>query len=329
MAERIVLGLSGGVDSAVSARLLEQDGCKVVGVFLDIGDGDAQAAARLAAQELAIPLEVIDIRARLEEKVCRPFAAGYLRGETPNPCILCNPAVKFPALLEAARQLGADRVATGHYARAEGGAILKGRPNNDQSYMLCRLTREQAARLVLPLGPYEKTEVRAMAAQMGLSASERPDSMEICFIPRGGYADWLRGRGDVPPPGPVLFRGREVARHEGIHRWTVGQRLPVMADGRKLYVKALLPGDNAVIAGLWEELFTDRFRVRDLSWLIEPPAGPLRASVRVRHTKWETPDCTVTPDGEVRCGEPVRAPAPGQAAAFYVGERLAGGGIIL
>ena len=243
----------------------------------------------------------------------------------------CNPLVKFKALIDRADELGAPYVATGHYARARGGALFRGTPANDQSYMLCRLTREQAQRLLLPLGDLEKTQVRALAAEFGLPVAHKPDSMEICFIPDKDYAGWLARRGRVPGPGPVLFEGQPVARHEGFHRWTVGQRLPGLYGGRKLYVAAIRPDENALVAALWDDLFRAEFRVRETSWLVDPPEAPLRGSVRVRHTKWENPDCTVFPEGgnaRVVCDSPVRAPARGQAAAFYQGDRLIGGGWI-
>ena len=329
--KKVVLGLSGGVDSAVSAALLKKE-YEVFGLYLDVGLPGGAAEARAAAEALGVPLRVQDIHAELEEKVCAPFAAAYRRGETPNPCVACNPAVKFRALCAYADVLGAEKIATGHYVRAADGALFKGRPANDQSYMLCRVKRDQAARLVAPLGGFEKAETRALAAEMGLAVAKKPDSMEICFIPDKDYIGWLERRGVSPAPGPVRFHGEQVAEHQGIHRWTVGQRLPGLYGGRKLSVARILPDRNAVEAALWEELFRTRLRALDMNWLIDPPREPLRARVRVRHTKWEMPECTVTPlpDGsaEIVCDEPVRAPAPGQAAALYDGERLLGGGTI-
>ena len=153
---RVVLGFSGGVDSAVSAVLLQKAGFEVHGLYLDNTDERVRQEAVASAEQMGVPLRVVDVHAALEERVCRPFTDCYLRGETPNPCILCNPTLKFPALLQEADRVGAEIVATGHYARSEGGALYKGRPSNDQSYMLCRLTREQVARLTLPLGNFEK-----------------------------------------------------------------------------------------------------------------------------------------------------------------------------
>ena len=329
--KKVVLGLSGGVDSAVSAALLKRE-YEVFGLYLDIGLPGGAEEARAAAEALGVPLRVQDIRCELEEKVCAPFAEAYRRGETPNPCVTCNPAVKFRALCDYADELGAEKIATGHYVRAENGALYRGRPSNDQSYMLCRVKRSQAARFVTPLGAFEKTETRALAEELGLPTAKKPDSMEICFIPDKDYVGWLETRGVTPAPGPVLFHGETVMEHQGVHRWTVGQRLPGLYHERKLYVARILAEQNAIEAALWEELFRTRLRARDMNWLIDLPAQPLRAKVRVRHTKWEMPDCTVypLPDGgaEIVCDEPVRAPAPGQAAALYDGDRLLGGGTI-
>ncbi len=331
--DKIVLGFSGGVDSAVSAALLREQGFEVHGLYLDNADEAARDFAREAADFYDLPLTVLDVRAALEARVCAPFAASYLRGETPNPCVLCNPAVKFRALCAEADRLGAPRIATGHYARAAGGALYKGRPSNDQSYMLCRLTRAQAARLVLPLGELEKTQTRALAEKLGLPAAHRKDSMEICFIPDRDYVGWLARRGLTPPPGDFVLHGAVVGRHEGVHRWTVGQRLPGLYEGRKLYVRRIDGAKNEIELALWEELFRTEFAVRDLSWLIDAPDAPILASVRVRHTKWEEPPCTVTPTpgggARVVCDAPVRAPAAGQSAVFYDGDRLLGGGFIV
>ena len=290
---KVVLGFSGGVDSAVSAKLLQKAGHQVYGLYLDNADRAAREDAAGAAEFVGIPLTVLDVKAELEEKVCRPFAESYLRGETPNPCIICNPGVKFKNLLGEAERIGAEYIATGHYARAEKGMIFKGMPANDQSYMLCRLTRAQADRCVFPLGSLEKKQVRAMAEEFDLPVAHKPDSMEICFIPDKDYIGWLSRRAEMPPPGEFVFHGQAVGQHEGIHRYTVGQRRPGLFDGRKLYISRIDPGSNTIELALWEELFKTEVHARDFNWLMDPPTGPIRASVRVRHTKWENPPCTV------------------------------------
>ena len=329
---KVVLGFSGGVDSAVSAVLLQKAGYEVHGLYLDNTDEKTRLEAVEAAARMGIELTVLDVRQELDEKVCMPFCESYLRGETPNPCILCNPAVKFRALLAEADRIGAEQVATGHYARVENGALYKGRPANDQSYMLCRLRREQVARVVLPLGRYEKKEVRALAESFVLPAAHKPDSMEICFVPDKDYVNWIAQRRALPGPGDFVLHGEVVGRHEGIFRYTVGQRKSGLIDGRKVYVSRIDPVHNTVELALWEELFKREVTARDFNWLIDVPQAPIRASVRVRHTKWEEPRCTVTAlsGGGVRieCDEPVRAPAPGQSAVLYDGERVLGGGFI-
>lgn len=329
---KVVLGFSGGVDSAVSAVLLQKAGYAVHGLYMDNTTAEARLDAERSAEQMGLPLTVVDVHADLDARVCRAFAASYLRGETPNPCILCNPTLKFPTLLAEAESLGADFVATGHYARAENGALYKGRSANDQSYMLCRLTRGQVKRLVLPLGGYEKTQVRALAEDFGLPAAHKKDSMEICFIPDKDYVNWIAQRTVLPGPGDFVFRGERIGTHTGIVHWTVGQRIPGLYEGRKLYVARIDAAKNVIELALWEELFKTEVTARDFNWLIDEPKEPIRASVRVRHTKWENPPCTVwVEDGlvRIRCDEPVRAPAAGQSAVLYDGERLLGGGFIV
>ena len=330
--KEVVLGLSGGVDSAVSARLLQDAGYRVHGLYLDIGTASARCDAEAVAECLGVDLRVLDVAAELEEKVCAPFAERYLRGETPNPCILCNPAVKFRALLTYADELGGAAIATGHYARAHGGALYRGRPANDQSYMLCRIRRIQLARLVLPLGGMEKRETRALADRLGLPVAQKPDSMEICFIPDKDYRGWLSKRAALPGPGVFVRGGTAVGPHGGIHRWTVGQRIPGVYDGEKLYVRAIdaETGEIEVCpdAALWRSEVT----AADFHWLIDPPTAPVRGSVKVRHSKTAEAPCTAfpQPDGSVRivCESPVRAPAPGQSAVLYDGDLCLGGGFI-
>ena len=300
--KKIVLGFSGGVDSAVSAVLLQKAGYEVHALYLDNTDEKTRLETEDAAMRMGLCLSVLDVKAELAEKVCAPFCESYLRGETPNPCILCNPALKFRALLSEADRIGAESVATGHYARTGGGALYKGRSANDQSYMLA------------------------------LPAAHKSDSMEICFIPDKDYVNWIAQRYPLPGPGDLVFHGEVVGQHEGIFRYTVGQRKSGLIDGRKVYVSRIDAEKNTVELALWEELFKHEVLARDFNWLIDVPQEPIRASVRVRHTKWEEPACTVTPlpDGGVRivCDEPVRAPAPGQSAVLYDGEQVLGGGFI-
>ena len=329
----VILGFSGGVDSAVCAVLLRKAGYAVQGVYLDNTDDAALCCAEETAASIGIPLSVIDIRQELEEKVCTPFLQSYLHGRTPNPCILCNPALKFRMLLSVAEAGGADAIATGHYARTQDGMLFRGHSENDQSYMLCRLTRDQVKHLILPLGEYPKRQVRAMAEEFALPVAHKPDSMEICFIPDKDYIGWLGRRITLPPPGPMLLHGRELGQHRGIVCYTVGQRLPGLLDGRKVYISKIDAASNTIELAYWEELFQTEVIAVDFNWLCDIPEADFTASVRVRHTKWETPNCLVhvNPDGSVliRCEEPVRAPAAGQSAVLYSGDRLLGGGFII
>ena len=337
MKETVVLGLSGGVDSAVAAARLMEQGYEVYGVYLDIGQGGVPAA-RQAAEELGIPFEAVDIRDALETHVCAPFAADYLAGRTPLPCARCNPTVKFPALAAAADRIGARWIATGHYARTGRGAdgralLLRGRPANDQSYMLARLTQALLGRVLFPLGGDEKTATRDRAAARGLSVADKPDSMEICFIPDQDYAAWLDRRGATPPPGDFVDKeGRVLGRHKGIHHYTLGQRrgLGVPAASR-LFVSAIRPETNQVVLSTGEDLYVDRAWCVQPNWIAIPElTGPLEVGVRFRHSRSETP-ATISPRAggvEIVTQTPARAPTPGQLAVFYQGDVVVGSGWI-
>jgi tRNA-uridine 2-sulfurtransferase len=330
--KKVVLGFSGGVDSAVCAKLLKDAGFDVHGLYMDNIDEKALSDAVGTAEFIGIPLEVRDVHRELDSLVCSRFAESYLRGETPNPCIICNPTLKFKTLLGFADEIGAVNIATGHYARAENGVLYKGMPSNDQSYMLCRIRKEQLDRLILPLGKYEKTQVRKLAEGFNLPVAHKPDSMEICFIPDKDYISWLAGRAELPPAGDFVFHGEVVGRHDGIYRYTVGQRRPGLYDGRKLYISAINAEKNEIELALWEELFKTQVTAKSFNWLCDEPNGPVRATVRVRHTKWENPPCTAYIEGDtvkIVCDEPVRAPARGQSAVLYDGDRVLGGGFIM
>ena len=336
----VAVGLSGGVDSAVSVLLLQQAGYSPVGVFLRMhGVGNELEAARKAAQELEIPFHSVDLTALFEEKVLRPFAALYKRGETPNPCLLCNPAVKFRGLLEAADALGCEKIATGHYAKVEkvGDRYLARRlPDSakDQSYMLYGLGQEVLSRLILPLGDWgDKAEVRRKATEKGLSAAQKKDSLDICFLqPGDSHAAFIEEyTGSPPMPGKILrVDGQVLGEHSGICRYTVGQRrgLGVAAEQR-LYVTDLDPESNTVTLGPREDVQTDRVYIHDLILHAPLPQEGLTAKVRYRDR-----DSAVK---VVLCGEreavlhfdtPKLAAAPGQSAVIYWQDYVLGGGII-
>lgn len=324
---KVVLGLSGGVDSAVAAKRLLAQGYEVYGVYLDIGTADGVDAAARAAAELSIPLEVVDIRDALEHHVCAPFAADYLAGRTPLPCAVCNPTVKFPALLAAADRMGVHWIATGHYARTAVGEngraqLLRGKHANDQSYLLARLTQEQLQRVIFPLGDSEKATTREQAAENRLSAADKPDSMEICFVPDDDYAGWLSARGNVPPEGNFVDRdGKVLGRHKGIHHYTLGQRrgLGIPAEHR-LFVTAICPERNEVVLSGGDDLCYSTVRCTRPNWISIPGFdGELKAQARFRHSK-HAADVTVEQAGEdliAHAASPVRAPTPGQLAVFY------------
>ena len=330
MREKIVLGLSGGVDSAAAALLLERAGYAVTGCYLDIGLGGSGAAdAAAVADRLGIPLEILPIGAELEREVCAPFAADYLSGRTPLPCAVCNPTVKFPALLTYADEVGARWVATGHYARCEGGLLKKGRRANDQSYMLSRLTREQLQRVIFPLGDYEKAEVRALARDFGIPVADKPDSMEICFIPQGDYGDWLEARGFSTLPGNFVDKsGHILGQHRGIHRYTLGQGRGLGVSGpHRYFVTELRPDTCEVVLSDGSDLGRDTVRCVRPNWLAaDGLTGPVEVQVRLRHSRTQIP-AALEADGEgvvLHMHTPARAPTPGQLAVFYDGDTVLG-----
>ena len=336
MKEKIVLGLSGGVDSAVAARLL-QERYEVTGLYLDIGLGGTGAAdAAAVAERLGIPFETADIRAELEREVCAPFAADYRAGRTPLPCARCNPAVKFPALFALAGRIGARYVSTGHYARVENGVLKKGMPANDQSYMLARLTREQLQKVIFPLGDYEKNQVRALARGFGIPVADKPDSMEICFIPDGDYAAFLQHHtGREYPSGPFLdTSGNVLGTHQGIIHYTVGQRrgLGVSSNQGRLYVQQVRPEDNAVVLGDNASLFRKTLIARELNLIpMERLEVPLKVWAKVRYRMAPQPallEQTGPDTARVTFEQPQRAITPGQSVVFYDGDLVVGGAVI-
>ena len=336
--KKVVLGLSGGVDSAVAAQRLLGQGYEVHGLYLDIGLGGEQSARDNAAK-LGIPLTVRSIQQELEEHVCAPFAADYLSGRTPIPCARCNRAVKFPALISFAREIGANWVATGHYARigtgCDGGPILlRGNSANDQSYMLSRLTRDMLSHVLFPLGDGPKEQTRQEAEAGQLPAADRPDSMEICFIPDDDYAAWLDARGGTPPPGNFVdANGNILGTHKGFHHYTIGQRrgLGVSSTGR-LFVTEIRPHTNEVVLSHGEGLHAFMVHTDSLNWLGEHPlSAPMEVEVRLRHSRRQDP-ATILPLGggrvDIHMKHPARAPTPGQLAVFYQGDQVLGSGWI-
>ena len=331
--EQVLLGLSGGVDSSVALRLLQESGLEVQAAvirFSPCHEGAVQAALATADQ-LGVPCHVLEAGEDFEASVVRPFCEGYCAGRTPNPCILCNPAVKFAALLQKADQLGCRYIATGHYARVgqsqDGFYRVRQAVSlpRDQSYMLYRLGQEVLSRLLLPLGGLEKPQVRQKARDLGLACADAPDSMEICFIPDGDYPAFIQGRGFAPKTGHFIAPdGRDLGPHQGVWKYTVGQRKGLgLALGRPAFVRRITPEGNVELGWAGEEFFST---VR-LEGLCGPslPAGEYQ--VKIRSAAQPAP-CHFDGQATLTFPQPVRAPAPGQSAVLYRQGEVWGGGFI-
>lgn len=345
----VLIGMSGGVDSAAAALLLQREGYDVSGCtlqlydHLDGGCGSAREAedARAAAAELGIPFSLAYEGEDFHTHVVDDFVRTYCAGRTPNPCIECNRRVKFSGLLRRADELGIDYIATGHYARVRYDEtlcrwqLLRGLDRGkDQSYVLYPLTQEILSRLLLPVGDHDKGSVRAMAEDRGLSNANKPDSQDICFVPDGNYAAFLEKQGVTLSPGDFVDRsGRVLGRHKGLECYTMGQRrgLGVSAD-RPLYVVGKNGDNNTVILGDEADLYARTVWAEDFNWVSLPPAAePLAVTAKTRYSQNEA-DATLYPEegGRVRLvfRLPQRAITAGQSLVVYQGEAVVGGGII-
>ena len=356
MKKKVVVGMSGGVDSSVAACLLKEQGYDVVGVTMQIWQEDGQNTAengccglsavedaRRVAWILGIPYYVMNFRREFKESVMDYFVDEYLRGRTPNPCIACNRFVKWEALLARSMQIGADFIATGHYARIE--RLPNGRyairnsvtAEKDQTYALYNLTQEQLSRTLMPVGDYTKKEYRLIAEEKGLCVAHKKDSMEICFIPDQDYAGFIeRTAGEAPAEGNFVDRsGRILGRHRGITHYTVGQRKGLnLSLGHPVFVTALRPETNEVVIGTGMEVFSDCLVCSDVNWMsIDGLHGQERqVTAKIRYSHPGAP-CLIRElqDGRVECRfeEPQRAITPGQAVVFYENDHVVGGGTIL
>jgi tRNA-specific 2-thiouridylase len=351
---RIVVAMSGGVDSSVAAGLLHEQGHEVIGVTLQLYDQGAASGrkgaccagqdihdARRVADRLGISHYVIDAEERFARAVIADFADSYAAGETPVPCIRCNQTVKFADLSALAAGLGADRLATGHYVRrvdGPNGAELHRAADaeRDQSWFLFATTQVQLDRCLFPLGSMpDKRAVRDEAARLGLAVAEKPDSQDICFVPAGSYADIVgRLRPDAMAPGEIVTRdGTVVGRHDGVALFTVGQskRLgaAAMTGGERQMVLATEPGTRRVVVGP-RNVSTSEVRLREVNWLVSPPEAPIRCTVKLRARDMPRPAVVTRCEAGavVRLDTPT-LPAPGQACVFYDGDRVLGGGFIM
>lgn len=340
--EKIMVAMSGGVDSALAAYLLCRDGADCAGVTMRLGvDNERDARdARAVAEKVGIPHTVVQMQAIFRRTVMEPFAAAYEAGLTPNPCYLCNREIKFGALLESARQMGYPLLATGHYARVEKSGerflLRKGAdPEKDQSYFLAGLSQAQLACVRFPLGNLRKSEVKALAATLGLVSEQRRESQDVCFVPDGKYAEVIeRMTGKTYPAGDfVTPDGKVLGRHRGLIRYTVGQRKGLgLSLPAPLYVCEKRVRDNCVALSDNASLFSATVHVGQMNWIaFDQPAEPFRAYARIRYRQKEQP-ATVFPmeAGQARIvfDTPQRAVTPGQAAVLYDGDTVIGGGII-
>jgi tRNA-specific 2-thiouridylase len=362
----VAVAMSGGVDSSAVAALLQQQGHAVVGLTMQLwnqrrlpelqGDGPAQHRccslddvydAKAVAQHLNFPHYVVNFEEQFEARVVRPFVDQYLAGRTPIACTNCNNDVKFEPLLRMARQIGAERLATGHYARirwkedASRWELLRARDDSkDQSYFLWGLSQEQLSRSDFPLGELTKEEVRDLARRANLPVAEKPESMELCFVPTGNYVQFIHayskergislqnGEGDI-----VNEAGDVIGRHNGVHGFTIGQRKGLgFAAGKPLYVLSIDPEKNRLVVGEDDVLRKTNCELTDVNWVsVEKPQVPLRVFAKIRH-KHEPAPATIEPldsnSARVTFDTPQRAITPGQAAVFYDGDRVLGGGWI-
>jgi tRNA-specific 2-thiouridylase len=354
--KRVVVAMSGGVDSSVAAALLKEQGCEVIGMTMQIWDYSSFTAehgesfgsccslddvydARRVAESLDIPFYVVNFEKQFEKEVIERFCDDYFKGLTPNPCVICNQILKFETLLRRARELQADYLVTGHYAQLihEDGlfSLKKGQDRNkDQTYFLFTLTQEQMKYVRFPLGGMTKEEVRGHASRLGLKVAEKPESQDICFVPDGDYVRFLEEqRGSGSMDGDIVHvDGQVLGRHLGTYRYTIGQRRGLgLSWPQPLYVVGIDAENRKVVVGEKPYLEVSHCYVDNINWLIDAPVKSIEAACRIRYRHQEAPSLiTMLEDGSVRVDfhEPQSGVTPGQAAVFYDGDRVLGGGWI-
>jgi tRNA-specific 2-thiouridylase len=361
MDRTIAIALSGGIDSLMTAALLKEQGHRLIGVHFLTGFEPAyppipytqtnaggfkhhgsQALAQLApkADQLNIPIHIVDLRAEFKKEVVDYFVQTYQTGQTPNPCLKCNPSIKFDALFQRAKALGATHIATGHYARLK--TDTKGRPRlfcaadrvKDQSYFLSRLRRNQLHRALFPLGAYTKDQTRRMAEERGIAPITPQESQDICFIRNKTYGEFLAQQPEfTPEPGPITdLDGCEVGRHPGLHLYTIGQRRGINCPSTEpFYVVRIDTAQNRLVVGRKKDLTVSSFDAYDINWITAAPQHPIHLKVRVRY-RHQPVHATVYPTGAVSAqitfDMPQPGVTPGQGVAFYLGDEVLGGGWI-
>lgn len=357
MKKKVVVGMSGGVDSSVAAYLLKEQGYEVIGVTMQIWQEEsvqeqeenggccglsAVDDARRVADHLGIRYYVMNFRDDFQKNVIDYFVKEYQQGKTPNPCIACNRYVKWESLLQRSLEIGADYIATGHYARID--KLLNGRyairksvtAAKDQTYALYNLTQDQLAHTLMPVGEYEKDQIRRIADEAGLPVAHKPDSQEICFVPDGDYASFIeRETGETIAAGNFVdVHGNVLGRHKGITHYTIGQRKGLgLAMGHPVFVTEIRPETNEVVIGENEDIFHRTLRADRLNFMSVPSfEGEIRAMAKIRYNH-KGDDCVLrmvdTDTVEVVFDKPQRAATPGQAVVFYDGDYVMGGGTIL